>query len=55
MLRWDMLNSILPPRVLKNDAGDDLIQYMSATPAARSDICEASVSARFDVAAAEGW
>jgi dynein light intermediate chain len=33
-----MLNSILPPLVFKNDAGDDLIQYVSTTPVVRSDI-----------------
>jgi dynein light intermediate chain len=38
LLTRDVLNSILPPREFKNDAGDDLIQYVSTTPAARSDV-----------------
>jgi dynein light intermediate chain len=38
MLTRDVLNSILPPREFKNDTGDDLIQFVSTTPAARSDV-----------------
>ena len=36
-LTRDILNSILPPRRF-HDAGQDLIQYVSTTPATRSDV-----------------
>jgi dynein light intermediate chain len=38
MLTRDVLNSILPPREFKNETGEDLIQFVSTTPAARSDV-----------------